>query len=128
MRFGPVRHPFAWQHWDKVRGLLEVSAKRGGDVTIEQIENALENEQAQLWATEDGNFTGLTQLVNVNDGKQCFIWQMAGEGDWLPYLDEIQDYARENGCSSIEGNMRPGFERILTDWKKVAVVLRRDIR
>ncbi len=66
-------------------------------------------------------------MVRVLDGKQCFIWQMGGESDWLACLKAIEGYAREEGCKSIEGNMRPGFERILKDWKRVTVVLRKEI-
>lgn len=127
MMFGVVGRPFQWQHWQKVRVLLDASAERSGDVTIEDIEAELAGGRALLWATDDGEFTGVTQIVPVRGGRQCFIWQMGGAGPWLGHLAAIEDYARKEGCSSIEGNMRPGFERILNDWSKVAVVLRKEL-
>lgn len=125
--FGVVRAPFEWEYWPQARALLASSAERGGDVTIEEIEGELAGGRALLWGTDVGDFAGVTQLVRVRDGLQCFIWQMGGEGIWLNYLGEIEAYARKEGCGSIEGNMRPGFERILSDWTKVAVVLRKDL-
>lgn len=125
--FGVVAEPFRWPQWPHARELLESSAERGGDVTIEEIEAELLSGQALLWASEAGDFAGVTQIVPVRGGRQCFIWQMGGEGPWLSYLEAVEDYARKEGCVSIEGNMRPGFERILSDWKKVAVVLRKEL-
>lgn len=127
MTLGAVYDPRAWPHWIRCRELLSASAARGGDVTIDQIEGELDAKRALLWSTTDGKFCGVTQIVNVNDGKQCFIWQMGGEGDWRSCLSTIENYARDEGCNSIEGNMRPGFERVLTDWKRIAVVLRKDL-
>lgn len=125
--FGVVREPFGWEHWLKVRPMLAASAERGGDVTIEDIEKELAEGRALLWATETGDFAGVTQILRVNDGRQCFIWQMGGGGPWRGYLETIEEYARAEGCRSIEGNMRPGFERVLKDWEKVAVVLRKEL-
>lgn len=125
--FGVVRAPFEWPYWHRARTLLDQSAERGGDVTIEEIEAELEAGRALLWATENGDFAGVTQIVPVRGGRQCFIWQMGGEGPWLTYLGAVEEYARKEGCGSIEGQMRPGFERILTDWSKVAVVLRKEL-
>jgi hypothetical protein len=124
---GAVYEPKTWPHWEHCRELLSRSAERGGDVRIEAIERELDAKRALLWSTVDGKFCGVTQIVDVNDGKQCFIWQMGGEGDWQACLAIIENYARDEGCKSIEGNMRPGFERVLTDWKRVAVVLRKEL-
>ncbi len=125
--FGVVQSPFDWEHWNKARKMLEASANRAGDTTIEDIEGTIEANMALLWATDDASFVGITQLFNAPKGLQCLIWHLAGEGDWLGKLKDVENYARREGCVSIEGAMRPGFERILTDWKKTAVVLEKGL-
>lgn len=127
MTFNAIYDHKIWPHWPHLRELLEESARRAGDVTIGEIETELDAKKALLWSTPDGGFCGVTQLVPTPRGRQCFIWHMSGEGDWKSCLKTIEDYAKSEGCTSIEGNMRPGFERILLDWKRVAVVLRKEI-
>jgi hypothetical protein len=127
LKFGVVLEPAIWFYWPKARLLLDLSARRGGDVTIEAVEAEIMAGNALLWSNEDASFVGVTQLIKVNDGLQCFIWQMGGAGEWAGCINAVEEYARREGCSSIEGAMRPGFERILKDWEKVAVVLRKDL-
>lgn len=130
MIFGMVRAPLKWERWAEARELLLRSVERTDDVTIEDVEAGLETGKAQLWAAFDGRvrLAGITQLLKIKSGKQCFIWQLGGEWDHAPaLLNEVTEWARAEGCSSIEGNMRPGFEKRLNDWRKVTVTLRKDL-
>jgi len=121
---GMVKAPLEWDGWPAARKLILRSVEASDD-RIEDVERELGSGNAQLWICE--GMAGVTQLLATKHGKQCFIWQLGGE--WgshaLDLLGAVERWARLEGCVSIEGNMRPGFERLLKDWRKHTVVLRK---
>lgn len=131
MTYGQVAFPLSWRGWPEAFALLKPSIDRADDHGPGDVARDLGAGVAQLWVAEDDGvkLAGVTKLVQVNDGPQCFIWHLGGEweGHAEPLLAEVEKFARANGCASLEGNMRPGFERLLKDWKKVTVVLRKEL-
>ncbi len=127
-----VKGPLQWEHWPAAKAMLLRSVDRTDDVTIEEIEAGLESGQAQLWAVLEGELrlAGVTQLIRTKWGRQCFIWQLAGDdfAEFGPALtDAVTVWAKAEGCASIEGNMRPGFAKFLTDWRRVTITLRKEL-
>lgn len=120
---GMVRDPLQWERWPWARDLVLRSVDQSDD-RMEDVERELASGKAQLWVCD--GMAGVTQLLMTKRGKQCFIWQLGGEWgpEALELLAGVERWARLEGCVSIEGNMRPGFERLLK-WRKHTVVLRK---
>lgn len=121
---GIVHHPLEWDGWAKARALLEQSVSKSGDCTIEEVEAALADiAKAQLWVAGDVELVAVTQLYP----GECFVWHMAG--DFACWGQEMTDaaikWARAEGCTKMELNARPGWQRRLRDWDVVTVTLRK---
>lgn len=124
-----VRDPLDWEGWPQAKQLLKASVDRSDDSTMEEVEARLKANDAELWVAihETVRLAGVTQLIRTKRCLQCFIWHLGGE--WDGYADrllgEVETWALAEGCAEIEGNMRPGFERRLKDWRTDSVVMRK---
>lgn len=123
MRFGAVKDPLNSALWPEAEALL-------GDEG-QLLLTALNDGLATLWVAIDGvvKMALVTELIDTSQGRECFLRLIGGydRGEWLPFLANVIEWARAQGCVALEGTMRPGWERVLPDWKKTAVVLRREI-
>jgi hypothetical protein len=86
----------------------------------------------QLWIAVDARSMAVeaacvTEIVAYPREKRCGLVFCAGrEADrWIRHLPEIADWAREQGCAALELQGRPGWERLLRDWQKTHVLLRK---
>jgi hypothetical protein len=89
-----------------------------------------------LWLavdTEGGNLkilaAMLTQLFKTKAGKVCKMQECGGEQmqTWKHLRKRVEKYAREEGCDRIMCEGRVGWERIMPDYERVAVVLEKRI-
>lgn len=132
MRIGIVADALSSPQWMQARPLIERSVNRSDDVTIGDVEAALEAGNAQLWIVDQGMviLAAVTQLLNVKAGRQAFAWQMGGDfaraGE--PLVAAFMEWARRQDCASVELNGRIGWRRKLPDWKAVSVTLRKDLK
>ena len=61
-------------------------------------------------------------------GRVMRIGLAGGELAALKEIEtQIVEFAREKGCSAVEIIGRPGWERALNNYKRTAVLLRKDI-
>lgn len=127
MRFGYVADPI----WDRVRPFLKPAIDWAGEFTETEIQDALARQEAQLWVAEDDELRGaaITKIRSGPRGRVCEIWLIGGRDHqlWLPFLERIEAAARDHGCIAIEMTGRRGWERLLPNYRRIAVVLKKDL-
>lgn len=71
----------------------------------------------------------VTALSLANERKLCTIVACAGEhrAKWLHLLDEIETFARDEGCEAMVIVGRRGWERTLPQYRRRAVILERTL-
>lgn len=71
----------------------------------------------------------LTEIQNRESGKVAVIMYVVGKQhpDWIGHIRNIEQWARENGCVSIECWARPGWSNLLQGYRKSAVLLEKDL-
>ncbi len=128
MRIGIA--PFS--DWPQARHLIEASVAQTDDVTIEEVEEALQAGNAQLWVVDEGGviLAAVTQLLDLKAGRQAYVWQTGGDFEraGVPLVEAFLEWARAQQCYSAELNGRLGWQRKLSDWKAVSVTLRKDLK
>jgi len=119
--------------WPQVAGLLQKALAKGqGDYILDDVKKELLERDAQLWAwIEDGIVLGCctTRIVNYSQSRVCQIPLIAGTKmrKWLQCEDVIATWAREKGCTQLEGFSRDGWIRVLRHWRKAWTTMRRDL-
>jgi len=86
--------------------------------------------RALLWvAAKDRNIqaAAVTQVTKANGHKYCTIVACGGidRKEWLPLLDEIEDYARNENCVAMRFFGRNGWSRLLPDYKIIGHITER---
>lgn len=105
-----------------------------GRTSVESVlEGALEN-RYQLWviASTVGDLLAalVTEVVEYGDGsKTCVIGLLGGVamGRWMHLMSELEQWAREAGCTRLEVHGRRGWARMLKDYQQPFVVLRKEL-
>lgn len=92
----------------------------------------LEGKTRQLWvAVADGKIKAamLTQIFEMRSGKICKALECGGEDlySWLPLRTGIEEFAKREGCVRVIVEGRPGWSRLLPDYKMIGVTLEKRI-
>jgi hypothetical protein len=108
--------------------LIQRALKYENTHSIEDVLNDLRSGKAQLWVAGDGNDVdgiAITCITEYPQTTTCLIWLCAGIGreKYTPLIGNIEQWAKAQGCESISLEGRPGWERILTDYKKTKIIL-----
>jgi hypothetical protein len=119
--------------WPLVAPLLAQALEHAdGRYALEDVRDALLARDMQLWIAVDPRSLAIeaacvTEIVAYPREKRCGVVFCAGRRTerWLRHLDEIEDWARGQGCHALELQGRPGWERLLRDWEKTHVLLRK---
>ena len=115
--------------WPTVEPLvLRALEHDDGCHTAASIRKALAAGKMQLWV-DSSPITAIciTEIVVYPATKRCNIFLLAGHDidAWIWQLPALESWAREKGCSAMELQGRPGWERILPGYVKTAVHLRK---
>lgn len=116
--------------WECVKHWIERAMERGDLGRFEELEHDVINGQALLWlvwkAPEILGAT-VTQIVMTQRSKICVIAACGGENMrlWLPLVEKIENYARNEGCDAVRILGRKGWMRMLKDYSAPAVILER---
>ncbi|HLB80612.1 MAG TPA: hypothetical protein VJJ77_08910 [Dongiaceae bacterium] len=112
-------------------------ARSDGRYAVADVLAALRAGDMQLWVSlaeiDDGasavEAACITEIVSYPREKRCGIVFCAGKErkNWLHQLAGIETWAKALGCTAMELQGRPGWERILPDWRKTHVILRKRI-
>lgn len=128
MEFGGLTVPLGPVE-PQVREAIAPSVARDPCESLDDVMRDIAEGKAIAWAiTEGAALRGVvvTQVLEGSAGKQCFIRHCSGTDirHWLHFLAVIEDWARSEGCATIELIGRPGWERLL-GWHRQAVLLRK---
>jgi hypothetical protein len=122
--------------WPKVEAQLRRACDRAdGRYAVDDVLAALLRREMQLWIAVNRSDPDrieavcVTEIVNYPQEKRCGLVFCAGRnpGHWLDHLDGIATWARAQGCTALELQGRPGWERLLEGWEKTHVLLRKRI-
>lgn len=100
--------------------LVGVQECSSGKFSVKDVLGRASGEQAQLWAVIDDEFnvigSGATELVEYPGRRVCRLWLVGGEiRRLMPHLQEIEQFARDEGCASIEIDGREALKRVLAE-------------
>lgn len=112
--------------------LSSVVERSRGQLTAREIIEAFRSGKYQLWLIWDGQplAIGATEVIAVASGmKLCLIHFWAGENslDWLHLIDDLEAWAKHQGCRRMKGYMRKGWAKRLADYRMTHVLLEKDL-
>lgn len=121
--------------WNIVTPMIEAAIEKSQkDFWLEDVLVRLINRDMQLWVWyEEGAIVAccITQLVNYPRSRVCQMPFIGGKAmrKWLTKDVEniVVAWARERGCSQLEGFCRDGWLRLLPHWRKVWTTMRRSV-
>lgn len=98
-----------------------------GSHTIEHVREMVDDGRAQLWPMDDGAI--VSEIVKTPTGQcVCRLWLAGGKlGALLQAERVVSEWAAEQGCDCMEIVGRPGWQRSLPEYERVAIVLRREL-
>lgn len=106
--------------WDVVRPLVVRCLAKTDEYrwTPEDILGYLRNRDQQLWAcATDNGFCGIviTEIAVFPQAKECILFMMAGKlpRGWRDCLAQLEQWARDMGCTHMATLSRPGSARIV---------------
>ncbi len=110
--------------WPHVAHLVEGAFRKVGLGDFTLLEKNLEEGKSLLWLAWDGTKIHAVATTDLY-GDHCTISSCAGKHleQFLPLIKDLEQYARNEGKKSIRVEGRRGWERILKDYKRKAVVL-----
>jgi hypothetical protein len=84
---------------------------------------------AQLWRSDDGLYWGVTTMFDSTKGRVFHKVASAGVfNDSARALYAAGDeWAKARGCTLTRTEGRPGWAKLLSDWKVVAVTLEKEL-
>jgi hypothetical protein len=121
----PARVAEIWPH---ARALIRAAIDHTGLSDFADIEaNVLSGDQL-LWLAWGGKSieaAATTQLIAVRAHKVCVLTACAGQNRarWLPLFEQIEAFARNEGCLCMRIYGRKGWERVLSSYRVEHVIL-----
>jgi hypothetical protein len=117
--------------WPYLVGFIDAAVKATASVqSVERIREKIDARDMQLWAIRRGSRTVgavVTEIYDTAAGKTCGVPYLGGTGmvDWLHLLDQIEAWAKANGCVRAESVCRVGWERALKrfGWEKITITV-----
>lgn len=121
-----------WPHVENfLKRALEASV---GEDTLEEIRDDLFADRALLWLVWDDErktilAAATTKLVASKRGKTCIIAACAGQDlrRWAKFIEELEAFARAEGCEKMRVYGRAGWERLLSGYTKPWVTIEKDL-
>ena len=98
----------------------------------EEIEHCLLHDLMQLWTVTDElgpAAAAVTQFQMFGETKVCYVLLLAGRDmdSWRHHLEDIEEWARENGAVKMKLHGRAGWERKLDTYTKSTVIFTKDL-
>jgi len=136
---GQIPHDIIEAGRERIAEILQGGIERAhGCVTADHVIDMVLRDEMQMWGiTEtDGDDTDVlaifcTELMQYPTGeKACRIAIMSGTGmsKWLGLLPVVEEFARSEGCGTMEVHGRKGWGRVLPDYPEIFRAFRKDLR
>lgn len=124
----PARIDEMWPH---VRDRIKAAVERTNLSSFDDIEADVLKGLQLVWIAWNGQeilAAATTQLVKLRN-KVCVLTACAGydRERWLPLFASIEQYARDEGCSTMRIYGRRGWERVLEGYRAEHVILEKGL-
>lgn len=118
--------------WPEIAPLLQKALDRSdGRYAIEDIRQFIDSGDMHLWAVADTAIRAaiVTQTVIYPRRKVGLILLLGGCGmrHWLHLIEEMEACFKREGCACLELYGRPGWQKVLKDYKTPSVALRKEL-
>jgi hypothetical protein len=118
------------QIWPRVSGLIYVAIKKGGISSFAPVEQAVRSGRAKLFVAWDGAETILAAAVIevVSTEFRNAVCEVVACGGkqmerWLHFMNGIEEWARDQGCSAVRVIGRRGWLRALDGYHEKRLVI-----
>jgi len=130
----PITHADLDLYWPSVLPWVEAAASDIGSLSVSDWHRRLETQHAQLWLVRTEEvLTGviITEIYDTAAGKTCALPIVGGShlSQSLCVLDEIESWAKEQGCTRLSGFGREGWVKALKHlgWRPVSVEIAKEL-
>lgn len=118
--------------WPKIGPMLADAINRDtGAFGLQDVFHRVINKHMQLWVYLNNGVKAccITQIENRSSGRVCVVYYAAGGymNEWKHFDEGLGNWAKSHGCVALEALGRPGWERVLKGWNKVAIVMRKEL-
>jgi hypothetical protein len=112
--------------------LIDAAKLSRGRLAAGDILDLLNRDLMQVWLVADrGKLVAacFTEVINYPQEKILRIAALVGKDRkrWMHLFDEGLEWGKEQGCTKVEAYVRPGLARILHDFKKIYLVVEREL-
>lgn len=118
--------------WPHAAHLIKSAILRTGLSDFKEVEDSILDGDALLWLAWDGErieAAASTILEVANLKKSCVIVACGGEdmGNWLDLIEQIETYAKNEGCQCTRIIGRRGWQRVLKDYRAEYAIMEKAI-
>ena len=99
--------------------------------SLDEIYSSLLDGSRQLWVCGNKAIESIliTQLINKPHEKVCFLELCAGRGvESTKFLNIIEEWAKQAGCTRMELSGRAGWKRKLKDYNLKKIILSKELQ
>lgn len=114
---------------EALRPAFEKFGLEGEYYTPEYWIQRCKDDTAQLWRSEDGLYWGVTEMFDSAKGRVFHMMASAGvfNDNARRLYEDGYEWAKSHGCKITRTEGRPGWAKLLPDWKIVAVTLEKEL-
>lgn len=105
-----------------------------GKYLAEDVYKAIKSRDMQLWVayTDEGLISFcVSQIIIFPQQKRLSLPFVGGINlfKWLHFFEPIAQWAKKNGCTTVEGYARPGWEKVLARYgfKKIYSIIKAEL-
>jgi len=119
--------------WPHVSALLKAACFRTKLNAFADIEADILSGRSLLWIAWNGltvESAAATILINSEIGKVCIITVCGGSDmrRWLLLIDQIEAYARSEGCKRVRIYGRKGWLQVLEGYEEKHIIMDKELR
>lgn len=118
------------EFWPHVGGMIRVAIEATGLGEFEPIEREVLDGKQLLWLAWNGTHVEAAATTQLVKPGVCVLTACSGHQRerWLPLFAKIEQYARDEGCSTMRIYGRKGWERVLDGYRVEHVVLEKNLK
>ena len=107
------------------------AATREAEQSPELLKQLCEENKAQLWFawSDCCEAAAVTEIATTPQGVKCVITALGGRNSsrWFGYLDELEAWAKRQGCNGMRIYGRKGWARKLRDYRVTRLILDKEL-
>jgi len=117
------------EDWERCSPWLAAALERAeGTHTLDDVRDLIERGQGQYQFWPGRRAAVVTEIIPYPRMWVLHFWLIGGDLEELMGMKpHIEAWGRAAGCTRARGTGRPGWERVLKDYRRSAVVLEREI-